>query len=381
MKAAPYATGFFAAALLLASALPARGQIDDSRWLPFIGCWEPVAEGSEGGLLCFRPADGGVEMTSLAAGEVVSTEQLLADGQRRPVVAEGCEGSESVSFSEDGRRAFTRSEFVCGGDSRLGTGVMAVVAPNRWIDVRALDVQGERVTWVLEYGLVGLDRLSEEGIDDPQEGFSMSVRPARMAAATEIDLDDVTEAVERIDSEAVVAWIVAHQDRFDFDGDELLRLADSGVPESVIDVVVAVSYPERFVVAPERAIAEADPGFEGRRIPISVGYGYSPFGFGYSPYGYGRSRFGYGYSSFGYGYGYGSGYGYGGYIPTVVRVERRQVESGGRVVNRRGYSSGSRGGGRIARQGGSSSTGAASAGSGGSRASSGGRRAKRRGGD
>ena len=310
MKAAPYATGFFAAALLLASAVPARGQIDDNRWLPFIGCWEPVAEGSEAGLLCFRPSEGGVEMTSVVAGDVVATEQLLADGQQRPIVAEGCDGWESVSFSEDGRRAFTRSELVCGTDSRSGTGVMALVAPNRWLDVRALDVQGEKVAWVQEYALVGPNRLVEEGIDDPEEGLAMSVRPARMAAATEIGLDDVTEAAGRIDSEAVVAWIVAHQDRFDFDGDELLRLADSGVPESVIDVVVAVSYPKRFVVAPERAIAEADPEFMGRRIPIMVGYGYSPFGYSYSPFGYGYSP--YGYSSFGFGYGYGYGYG-GGY--------------------------------------------------------------------
>jgi hypothetical protein len=120
------------------------------------------------------------------------------------------------------------------------------------------------------------------------------------------------------------------------------------MPEEVIDVMVAVSHPERFVVSPEQPITEAEPRGDlrgGRRIPVVAGYrGYlawDPFyydsffgydswyryraaGFGYSPYGYG-----------GYGYGYG-GYGYG---PTVIRIER--ARSGGSIVNGRGWRPGS----------------------------------------
>ena len=147
MKATSYFTTTFAVALLFAAAAPVSGQIQDVRWLPFIGCWEPVEETPDSGLLCFRATEQGVEMSSVVAGEVVATEQLVSDGTPRPIVAEGCDGTEAVSFSDDSRRVFTRSEIVCGDDSRSGTGVMALLAPTRWVDVRALDVQDEKVAW------------------------------------------------------------------------------------------------------------------------------------------------------------------------------------------------------------------------------------------
>ena len=199
MKATRYATAILSGALLLTMAVPAQGQIDDVRWLPFIGCWQLVDAGADGELLCFRPAPAGVEMTSYASGEPVATETLIADGQARTIVAEGCDGLESVSFSADGRRAFTRSEIICGDDPRSGTGVMALIEPTRWVDVRALDVQGEQVGWTQEYALVGLERMVQDGIPDPAAGIEGSVRGARLLAARDIELDDVTEAVGIID--------------------------------------------------------------------------------------------------------------------------------------------------------------------------------------
>jgi hypothetical protein len=332
------ALAFTATAL---AATPVAAQIDDNRWLAFLGCWSPADGEAASGLLCFRPTDGGVEMSTVVSGEVVSTERVVADGEPRSVLAEGCDGTESVTFSSDGRRAFTASRLVCGDETRAGTGVMALVAPTRWVDVRALDVLGERVAWAQSYDLVGLDRLAEEGLEDPQRGMETAVRAARVAAAGDIDLSDVAEAVGRIADEATVAWIAARQSRFDLDANELVRLADAGMPEAVIDVVVAVSYPERFVVAPELRAREVDRAVAmAPRVPVGIGYRpyrmwdafYSPWRFGYSawdrPYG------------LGYGYGYGPGYGYGygyGYAPVVVRVEPRNA--GGRVVAGRGYSS------------------------------------------
>jgi hypothetical protein len=367
MNATRVTTVLFAGGLLLTVVAPASAQIDDNRWLPFIGCWEATPESPEAGLLCFRAAPGGVEMTSVSDGEVVATETLVADGQPRPIVADGCDGTESVVFAEDGRRAFTRSDIACGNDPRSGTGVMALTARNQWIDVRSLEVQGEKVAWVQEYALVGFDRLAELGVTDPADGLETSIRAARVAAAGEIDLDDVREAVAALDSEAVVAWVAAQGDPFDVDGEQLLALADEGMPESVIDVVVAVSFPERFVVAPEQQIVEADMRPEGRRIPVRVGYrsylGWDPFyadpyfGFGYrSRFGYGAFGYGYpGYYGGGYGYGYpGYGYGYPTYGPTVIRIER--APSGGRVVKGRGWRpGGSSDTGRSARPLGSSS--------------------------
>src|SRR5687768_1812022 len=92
-------------ALGVTLALPATAQ-QDSRWAPFVGCWVPAGGGEDAGLLCFRPVGAGIEMINVAGGEITATETLAADGQPRPVSAEGCTGSERVEFSEDGMRAY-----------------------------------------------------------------------------------------------------------------------------------------------------------------------------------------------------------------------------------------------------------------------------------
>src|SRR5262245_59085970 len=113
-------------------------------------------------------------------------------------------------------------------------------------------------------------------------------------------------------------------------------MADAGVPASVIDVVVAVSYPDRFALSRngdiERLQAEQEGrggygygGGYGRRIPL---YGYPTYGYGY---GYGDPYFGY--SPYGYGWGY-----YG--APSVIVVEPRDPEPQAKVVKGKGYSRG-----------------------------------------
>lgn len=340
--------GLAVALALLLVPHPGRAQDRDARWLPFVGCWEAVGAEEEIGLLCFTESDGGVDLTNFVDGQPASTEHLAADGERRSITAEGCGGWESLEFSEDGRRAFTRTEFACAeGDTRTGTGVMAFTAPNYWVDVRALDVGGEEVAWVQEYLLVGPDRLAEEGIENPAEGMTMAVRTARMAAAAPIDLGDVEEASGRMDERAVETWVVAQNDAFELGADDLVRLDDAGVSERVIDAVVAVSYPDRFVVEAGSPAQRLD----GQPVPTSYrGYmGFNPwagpafgFGYDYGPYGYSPFRRSYGYSPWdlaGYG-GYGYGYGYYGSRPGYVIIDRRPRESGGTFYKGRGYRQG-----------------------------------------
>jgi hypothetical protein len=379
------------AALVLSS--PASAQADrDGRWMAFVGCWEAVGAEEDLGLLCFDLDDAGVQLTNYVDGEVASTERLVADGSQRTVAVEGCEGWESVEFSDDGRRAFTRTEFFCGTDeARTGTGVMTFVAANRWMDVRVLQVGGEEVAWVQEYRLADRDRLGELGVESPAEGLGMAVRSARMAAAAPIDLADVEEALGRMDAKAVETWIVAQQDELHAGADDLLRLADAGAPGNVIDAVVAVSNPDRFVVEAAGPIEEVA---DAPRPTHYRGYmGWSPFygsrwAFGYGM-GYGYSPFGYRYSPWGFGYTPGYGYGYWGSRPGYVIIDRRP--RGGTMSNDRGYlpRSGRIPTGRSARPrgdspspsfstGGGSSAGSAAPSSGARRATP--RQAKRRGG-
>lgn len=374
MKACTRVSGL-AACLALVAAVTAQASSAQqaARWRAFVGCWEPMGVEGDAGLLCFRPAGDGVEMFNILEGEVTATERLLADGVPRAVAAEGCQGSESVEFSEDGRRVFTASTFNCeGGERRTGSGVMSFISPTQWIDVRSLTVDGEPVAWIQRYAAATAESLRDHQVDDPAAGDRAGVRSARLLAARDIEVGDVEEALERIDSQAVKIWVATLEPEFDLSGSELIRLADSGVPEEVIDVMVAVSYPQRFAVTPEGVPENVVDRVARDTYRTGGRFGYRAFLWDpfYAPIGYR-----YGYSPFGY-YGYGFG-GYYGYVPAsvvVVPVDQGAQAAGGRMIRGQGYrgpsSSGAPSGGTVRSSpapSSSSSSGSSSSGSSGSR--------------
>jgi len=254
----------------------------DGRWTPFIGCWEPTGNDSDAGILCVVPESEGVHIFTWSEGAETTSDLLIADGNRRDAVMEGCEGYESSQFSADGRRIFTRSEFVCGGNTgRESSGIMSMISPTEWIDVHSLDSEGEHVAWVQRFRSVTPESLLEAGLADPTEGIGMAVHTGRIVASSSVSFDDIAEASEQVHAKAVEAWIAARGERFQFRGEDLVALVDRGVPESVIDVLVAVSFPDRFVIeADEAGAIEEVPVEEGG---LRQGYGYPGL---YGPYGF-----------------------------------------------------------------------------------------------
>lgn len=374
------------------AASPGAAQQMDSRWLPWTGCWE--ATGDTGGpvddtMLCIRPAtDGtGIQMLHVTPdGRVTARDDFTADGTRLETSREGCDGWRTGEFSSDASRVYVQTEQVCeGGVRRSSRGVFSMATPYEWVDVESVDVAGEASAWAMHYRLVSDDRAQAAGFGDLMDTRQMAVRSARIAAAREPDVDDVLDVNEHVGPEAVQAWVVEMDARFDLDARTLEEMADAGIPGNVIDIVVAVSYPAHFQVDREARVTEVEPEVADR---YSDRYPYGRF---YDPFYW--DPFYYGYSPFSYRYGYGFGYGgYGGYyVPTVIRVEPRDSGGGGRVVNGRGWTRGrgsgssSSGSGRVGPRGGTSTGGAVGSSggastSGGSSGRSTGRTAKPRGG-
>jgi len=392
-----------AGALLLVGVVPRSAAAQDTHpgWLPWIGCWEAMGEIEDESLLCIRPtADRGVEMLTVMNAKVLSQVTVLADGMEHPSSREGCEGSERAQFSDDGRRIYLHSEYLCeGGVQRNTSGLMSMNTPYEWLDVKAAEVSGQEVAWGQRYRLASKKRTEAEGFEDLlMADRAMSVSAARAAASAEIEIEDVMDAIAHVSPKAVEAWVAERGEGFDLNADELVRMADSGVPGNVVDVMVAVSYPRLFTLGrtgeadamlPDEEFADEYDRYAARQY-------YDPFYFSpfYSPYG--RYGYGYGYSGYyGYGYGgYGYGYGgyYGGYTPIYVVPAPRDTGGHGRVVKGRGYTRGSgssgttgrtaTGRGRTGGSSGASASGGSgrSSGSASTGSSSTGRTAKRRGG-
>ena len=335
----PAAFVALAAAALPAQAQDAAGaaQLQDGRWLPYLGCWVDV-DAPVGPMTCVVPDGPGVAMLAVAGGEIEDRRILHADAGSRPVDFAGCAGSESVTFSSDGDRIYTRAELECGDAERGTRGLIAMVEADRWIEVRALDEAGEGSAWVNRYRPAPVTRVEAAGlVDRVPVMVSRTLASVRMAAASSISIDDLIEAQAHTHGAAVRAWLVEDGEPLRIDSDALIRLAEAEVDPSVIDVAVAVSFPDRFAV-------ERKPRMDGRRLSTLDLYGYDHFGLRgmggglYGPYYYDPF-----YSRYDRYYGYGGVFGpsWVRYVPTrVVVIPTTGTSARGRVINGRGYTRG-----------------------------------------
>jgi hypothetical protein len=366
---------------MLSVVLPGGAQDREPQLQAWLGCWVPIGPLGDGAALCFQPAAAGegVEMLVVADGGVTAREIIRGVGERRATGREGCEGWEEARLSPDGKRMYTRSTLTCAdGHSRSATGIMSFVTPTQWMDVRSTYVGAERVASAQYFQRASTQVFAEAGVTPLPDDVAASAAAARLAASVPPSLDHVMEASRQVHGKAVEAWIVETGQPFRLNGQALVGLADAGVPESVIDAVVAVSFPRKFAI--DRGVAQEvaqPPPAPSAAVAAGVPLPFSPlyFGFGYS------YLYRYGYP--GYGYGYNPNFWYPGYRPIYVTVTPRPPRTA-RVVNGRGYTKGSSrlptgttsglGRGSVQRSGGSYQP----AGGSGSGSGSTGRKAKRR---
>ena len=340
---------------------------EPSSWTAWIGCWEGSAEvgGAEAAsfVVCFRPltTGGGVEIRTYTDGDLVSTEQMIADGTARAAEEGGCSGDRIATWSRDGARVFLTSELGCGeGITRETRGLLSILPGGEaWVEVQSVRAgDGSPLVGIRTFVPASEDALSAGPILDPAAGIEIAVSTARSQAAGALTPDALVEIVDRAGPDVTNAFLIERGEPFGLDRASLAALAARGVPGEVVDVMVAVSYPERFQVAAGEEVAEVSPETRTGGPAAAAGAwprrrwfrGYSPWGLGYDPYwdpylsssywlrygAYGYGGYGYG----GYGYGYGP-YGYGGYgggyrAPSLVVIQPPTVTDRATLSRNRG---------------------------------------------
>jgi hypothetical protein len=344
-------------------------------------------------------------VTTINVGKVTNRTTIEANAEPHVVTRDGCEGTETAWWSVTGRRLYLRSSLTCAdGTRRSSTGVLSFTEHRQWLDVRSLAINGGSSS--IAVGRFAAVEAADSVSIPADVRYATPVRTpaaeyAAVAAASPLTLADIAEVSTVLDAGVASAWLVERTRglTLEIDGKKLAALADNGVPAPVIDVAVALAYPDVFGIASDSREAQRRPGVQAlaSQSPNQAGYRGMPMDpFYYDPYfgyldpwyyysGYGRG-YGYGYGY--YGYGYGSPYGwygpYGGTYysggPTVVVIQNPSGSPGtlpphGRVVKGQGYTGGAGADGPTARNGGSSTPmtsgqGSVSAGSGSSSSAS-----------
>jgi hypothetical protein len=310
------ALGFLAA--IAPSALWAT-DIDDPRWLPWVGCWEPRGsshmEGSDL-VLCILPEGDGVTLTTWLDGEAIEVDLLRADVGPTAITEVACEGTRSLSWSADGARVFVEGSITCDpGGTRATRGVFSITdAGSTWVEIQALGFEDgvDPILSVRTFHPASPASLERNGLEAPMAEAFMTIRQARQQAARPLTDAAILEAQRRTGGSVTAALVVELGHPFALNTDRLRALRSGGVTPEVIDVMVAVTYPERFEIRADGMVGPVAPTpvAGAPRRPVSGG----AWGYGAPTY---RTRYGFGYGLFwdpylGYGYGYGvPGYGYG----------------------------------------------------------------------
>lgn len=286
----------------------------DPRWAPYLGCWELGPESTRDGLpdiaaiaarqaraaqpggdvlICMNPADrpAAVAQQTVLNGETVLDEVIAADGVAQTSEEASCRATRRAEWSSTGRQLFTRGTVTCDNQPERQVAGMSLIMPGpAWVDVQMVDVNGRRSVRVRRY------TLSREQARANRTRLS----PASPAPMSRWTIEEIKEATRKTAPEVVQAALVEVGTKLPLNRERLIELDEAGVPGSVVDVMVALSFPEKFVIDRPGAFMGGYGGasgpWTGLADPWMVAsqYGwlsmYAPFGYQY--YGYYDPRFG-----------------------------------------------------------------------------------------
>ena len=337
-------TWWLASVLFILAIVPAQVQQVDPRWSPWLGCWQLVDESlrqvgtADAGRanpdetrVCVGPADqaSGVTLRTLIENQPVLAQTIVADGAQHPVDEAGCRGDQRTDWSRTGERLFSRAELTCTNEGSRKVSGLATVIDGTWIDIQAIEIAGREHIRVRRF------RRSADQTGDGDAEAQRAVSIAPRLGAGKLTLDDVKEASARLSPRVVEAALVETNASFDLNSKALIDLDEAAVPDSVIDLIVALSFPTHFIVDRTKPqTTSASTGF-GSVGPYSLSpYDYDAFWYSaYAPYYY--SPFGYAYWA-GYGVPY---YPIAGFVTIDPTQPAPAAESTGsaRLLNGIGY--------------------------------------------
>jgi len=283
--------------------LAAQDASDPSPWLAWVGCWESEgteATGDGGYLLCVTPipSGGGLEIRSYEGGTLLLTEELRPDGPPIRAEEEGCLGVQQATTSADGARIFLHSELTCGGEfARETQGTLALLPGGQgWLEVQAVrhgEWEEEPLVGIRSFRPASPTLLASLALPDPTAGLSLAIASARARAGRPLSAEALIELSQRAGSAVAAAFLLARDERMEVSSATLRTLSRGGVSGEVLDLLVALQYPERFDVRPTGEVAQVEPGRSASSsASYGVGYGRSALApwpgrpqRGYSPWG------------------------------------------------------------------------------------------------
>ncbi len=144
----------------------ATATVHESRWQPWLGCWRPttsvmpiaprtpeMATAPTETTLCVVPGSTptSVDVVNFSGGRITERTTIEPAQPTTKTVGE-CSGTETATWSGDGRRLYLRGTFTCGqGVTRKESGIMSLSADGEWVQAQSVAVNGNVTTYVAHF--------------------------------------------------------------------------------------------------------------------------------------------------------------------------------------------------------------------------------------
>src|SRR2546423_4561955 len=210
----------------------------DSRWLAFLGCWEPMESAKT--QLCILPAGANaVDLVTIQKGQILNRERI-ATGERVETTRADCSSWQTAEWSARTVRVYLRSGENCAARQTMGTGVITMARDGRhWFYIQGMTVAGQTGVRVQRYREVRTDFIVPDELKSALRMDFTATMQARAVGAAALSTEDVVEATQHLDEPVLEAWLVDRGDGFDLDAKQIVALAARGVPSRVTDLMGA----------------------------------------------------------------------------------------------------------------------------------------------
>jgi hypothetical protein len=222
----------------------------DQGWLPWLGCWQSTAEPqvSDGGRVCVVPtADPNAVAVIVVTDDGPLPERVIvADGTLRPFDEEPCTGHRRTEWSRDQRALYTTGDLTCTNEPvQTLSGLSLFTKDSTWLDIHVGSAPGRETVQVRRYTRTS---VPDSVADRLPVKLLVGAAIASESAAYPIKLQDVIEASGKIVPRAIEAALVETKTMIPMNRRSLIALDNAAVSKNVIDLMVALAYPDRFDV-------------------------------------------------------------------------------------------------------------------------------------
>ncbi len=217
----------------------------DTRWFPWLGCWQIDSDAVSNGpmrtrLTCVVPTarSSTVDILSVVNGAVASRTAIDVTARSHAIDQPGCQGDETATWSARPGRLFLRSSYTCSGVAGISTRMFAISPSGDWLEIENIRANGGSIDHVTRRRNVGLSSGVPADIVRALDDRTLALATARAAVVGPATPPDVIEAVHSVDPSVVRAWLVATNSHYMLDGNEAAALVQADVPASVVQAMM-----------------------------------------------------------------------------------------------------------------------------------------------